>query len=266
MYVLGCSSPFNNFVFPPDPLILWVMLTSCLYLVSWELCKGNTFLRGVSFALTLLSYLQHSRHQMCGARPHHSTSSKFVTPTGCPTWNFIQFWHCLPGDNIRWHRLGLSPTRLPPSTPLSFFLPPSLPLLSPRLSLFLSFSPVLSFSLFLFLSLSPSSMQDLFPNQGSNPCPLLWKHGVLTTGPPGKFLLPHYIFFKFLNFLDLKKIYLWLCWIFIAARGLSLVVANGGFSLQWFLLLWAQALGCSDFSSCSSGVLACGLRSCGSWA
>ena len=24
-----------------------------------------------------------------------------------------------------------------------------------------------------------------FPHQGSNPCPLQWKHGVLTTGPPG---------------------------------------------------------------------------------
>ena len=26
----------------------------------------------------------------------------------------------------------------------------------------------------------------IFPDQGSNPCPLHWKHGVLTTGPPGK--------------------------------------------------------------------------------
>ena len=25
-----------------------------------------------------------------------------------------------------------------------------------------------------------------FPNEGSNPYPLQWKHGVLTTGPPGK--------------------------------------------------------------------------------
>ena len=25
-----------------------------------------------------------------------------------------------------------------------------------------------------------------FPDQGSNPCPLQWKGGVLTTGPPGK--------------------------------------------------------------------------------
>ena len=46
----------------------------------------------------------------------------------------------------------------------------------------------------------------------------------------------------------LKKInyfYFWLCWVFVAARGLSLVVASGGysslwcagFSLQWLLLL-----------------------------
>ena len=29
-------------------------------------------------------------------------------------------------------------------------------------------------------------MRDLVPNQGSNPCPLQWKCGVLTTGPPRK--------------------------------------------------------------------------------
>ena len=28
-----------------------------------------------------------------------------------------------------------------------------------------------------------------FPDQGLNPCPLHWEHGVLTTGPPGKSLL-----------------------------------------------------------------------------
>ena len=28
----------------------------------------------------------------------------------------------------------------------------------------------------------------IIPNQGSNPCPLQWKHGVLTTGWPGKSL------------------------------------------------------------------------------
>jgi len=35
----------------------------------------------------------------------------------------------------------------------------------------------------------PHSMWDFiskFLNQRSNPCPLTWKHEVLTTGPPGK--------------------------------------------------------------------------------
>ena len=43
----------------------------------------------------------------------------------------------------------------------------------------------------------------------------------------------------------------WLLWVFVAVRGLSLVVANGGysllqcvgFSLGWLLLLWSAALG-----------------------
>ena len=35
-----------------------------------------------------------------------------------------------------------------------------------------------------------------------------------------------------LFFFNLKKIYLfiWLCWVFVAARGLSLVAASGGYS------------------------------------
>ena len=28
--------------------------------------------------------------------------------------------------------------------------------------------------------------ESQFPDQGLNLCPLQWKHGVLTTGPPGK--------------------------------------------------------------------------------
>ena len=38
--------------------------------------------------------------------------------------------------------------------------------------------------LLLFLAM-PCSMRN-FPTQGLNPCPLHWKHGVLTTEPPGK--------------------------------------------------------------------------------
>ena len=53
-------------------------------------------------------------------------------------------------------------------------------------------------------------------------------------------------------------IYFWLCWVFIAACGLSLVAASGvysslwcaGFSLRWLLLL--RSIGCrrAGFSSC----------------
>ena len=45
----------------------------------------------------------------------------------------------------------------------------------------------------------------------------------------------------------------WLCWIFVAAQGLSLVGENWGFSLQWLLLR-------------STGSRARGLSSCGALA
>ena len=60
----------------------------------------------------------------------------------------------------------------------------------------------------------------------------------------------------------------WLRRVFLAARGLSLVAASGGysslwcagFSLRWLLLLWSTALGVQ-----TSVVVAHGLSSCGSW-
>ena len=60
--------------------------------------------------------------------------------------------------------------------------------------------------------------------------------------------------------------YFWLCWVFIFARGLSLVAASGGYSLlpcaglslQWLLLLRSRALGMQ-----ASVVVARGLSSCG---
>lgn len=40
---------------------------------------------------------------------------------------------------------------------------------------------------FIYVLFGPlCGMQDLFPNQGSNLCPLHWKQRVLTMGPPGK--------------------------------------------------------------------------------
>ena len=61
--------------------------------------------------------------------------------------------------------------------------------------------------------------------------------------------LIHFEFFLF---------FFWLCWVFIAVCGLSLVVASGsysslrymGFSLQWLLLLQSMGSRCVVFSSC----------------
>ena len=63
--------------------------------------------------------------------------------------------------------------------------------------------------------------------------------------------------FFFLN-LFILFIYFWLCWVFVAVHGLSLVVESGvhsslwcaGFSLQWFLLLRSTGSRCAGFSSC----------------
>ena len=53
-------------------------------------------------------------------------------------------------------------------------------------------------------------------------------------------------------------IYFWLRWVFVAARGLSLVAASGcqssmwcaGFSLRWLLLLWSTGSRRTGFSCC----------------
>ena len=65
--------------------------------------------------------------------------------------------------------------------------------------------------------------------------------------------------FPFFFFLILF-IYFWFCWVSVAARGLSLVVASGGysslrcvgFSLRWLLLLQSMGSRCAGFSSCGS--------------
>ena len=54
--------------------------------------------------------------------------------------------------------------------------------------------------------------------------------------------------------------YFWLRWVFVAARGLSLVVASGGysslqcagFSLRWLLLLRSMSSRHAGFSSCGT--------------
>ena len=45
------------------------------------------------------------------------------------------------------------------------------------------------------------------------------------------------------GFLIYNFIYLWLCWVFVGARRLSLVTESGGYSLL-------QALEHADFSNC----------------
>ena len=66
----------------------------------------------------------------------------------------------------------------------------------------------------------------------------------------------------------------WLCWVFIALCGLSLVAASqghsslqcAGFLLQWLLLLQSTGSRHMDLCSCGVQVLAHGLSSCGAWA
>ena len=62
----------------------------------------------------------------------------------------------------------------------------------------------------------------------------------------------------YLLFLYLKKkfVYLWLSWVFLAACGLSLVVASRGFSLHWLLSLQSAGSRCAGFRSDPS---ACGV-------
>ena len=66
--------------------------------------------------------------------------------------------------------------------------------------------------------------------------------------------------FYFFNYLF--TFYFWLCWVFMAVHGLSLVVVIRGYSLVVVLglLCVARALGCMHFSSCGTG-----FSSCSSW-
>ena len=81
------------------------------------------------------------------------------------------------------------------------------------------------------------------------------------------FILLYFILFYFIFSLlaFLKKyiylfIYFWLCWVFVVARGLSLVAVCRGysllqcacFSLRWLLLLRSVGSRCAGFSSCGT--------------
>ena len=81
-----------------------------------------------------------------------------------------------------------------------------------------------------------------------------------------------FLFFKFilavLVLFFLINLVFWLHWVFIAAHGLSLVVASGGYSSGG-----VQASHCSGFSCCgvralgvrASVAVARGFSSCGTW-
>ena len=66
--------------------------------------------------------------------------------------------------------------------------------------------------------------------------------------------------FLFNAFLKFLFIYFWLHWVFVAAHGLSLVAASGGysslrcacFSLRWLLLLQSTGSRRAGFSSCGT--------------
>ena len=96
-------------------------------------------------------------------------------------------------------------------------------------------------------------------------------YSILTTGKKlNKLKNQQLFFFYFILFIC----FFWPCWVFAAARGLSLVAASGGysllqcvgFSLQWLLLLQSTGSRCVGFSSCSTGALERRLSSCGAWA
>ena len=85
-------------------------------------------------------------------------------------------------------------------------------------------------------------------------------------------LYVNYVFFIYLFFKNLFYlfIYFWLCWVFVAARGLSLVAGGGysslrcaGCSLRGCLLLRSTGSRHVGFSSCGSWALELRLSSCG---
>ena len=119
---------------------------------------------------------------------------------------------------------------------------------------------------------SCSAACGIFPYQGLNPCPLHWQADsqplrhqgsptfstldLETAISPGS----HGSFFFFNLFI--LFIYFWLHWGFVAVRGLSLVVASGGYSSLWCVSfsLWCLLL------LQSMGSRQTGFSSCGSWA
>ena len=91
-----------------------------------------------------------------------------------------------------------------------------------------------------------------FPGPGMEPMSPALTGGFLTTAPPGKSPDEFYLFIYLFIY--------WLCWVFVAARGLSLVAASRGysssqcvgFSLWWHLLLQSMGSRRVGFLSCNT--------------
>ena len=97
-------------------------------------------------------------------------------------------------------------------------------------------------------------MWDL-PRPGLEPVSPALAGRFSTTVPPGK---PYFFFFNiFFKKINLFIYFIFLRWVFVAACGLSLVAASGGysslwcagFSLRWLLSLWSTGFGRVGFSS-----------------
>ena len=109
----------------------------------------------------------------------------------------------------------------------------------------------------------------LVPQPGIEPGPSAVRARSLNHWTARELLSPLISFFFKINKFTYLFIYFWLRWVFVAAHGLSLVVASGGyyslqcmsFSLWWLLLLWSMGS-----RHVGLVVVACGLSSCGSWA
>ena len=128
---------------------------------------------------------------------------------------------------------------------------------------------------------SCSAACGIFPDQGSNQCPLHWQadsqpprhqgspcfrfkeNKNLHKGESGSHpCSAHSLFFFFINFIYLCicVCMYWLRRVFLAAHRLSLVVVSGGysslwcagFSLRWLLLLRSTRSRCTGFSSCGT--------------
>ena len=101
---------------------------------------------------------------------------------------------------------------------------------------------------------SCSAACGILPDQGSNPCTLHWQADSQPLRHQGR---------PFLIFLINLFTYFCLLWVFVAARGLSLVAASGGYSLLWcagFSLQSPLPLRSSGSSAWASVVVARGLQ------